>query len=37
MWSYLSSHQSIYTEGAKRYEALYDKYMGEKKEEAKAA
>ena len=37
MWSYLSSYQSIYTEGAKRYEALYDKYMGEKEEEAKAA
>ena len=37
MWSYVSAHQSIYTEGAKRYEALYDKYMGEKEEEAKAA
>ena len=37
IWSYISSHNLIISEGAKRYAALYDKYMESNVEEDKAA
>ena len=37
IWSYVSSNNFIISEGAKRYAALYDKYMGSNVEEAKVA
>lgn len=37
IWSYVSSHNFIMSEGAKRYAALYDKYMGAKEIGVEAA